>query len=197
MKQSTLIYVMIFLLISALFACILPYPIFSNYNNITEKNAFDINNYKEIELSNSTDQPSSILDLEWFEEIECLLPLDSEFEVIDLNTEQTISVVRTGGKNHADIEPKEEKDYEILQDIYQKNWTWNRRPVLVKINDFSYLPASLAGYPHGYSNTNNTGHFCLHFKNSKMHGTNRIDDQHQKNVNYAKEIGSQFLNIDF
>lgn len=188
---------MIFLLVSAIFSCIFPYPIFSNYNNITEKNAFDINNYKEVEINNNTHQPCSILDLDWFNEIECLIPIDFEFEILDINSEQTFEVVRIGGKNHADIEPKEQKDYEILKEIYQNNWTWNRRPVLVKINDFSYLPASFAGYPHGYSKNDLIGHFCLHFKNSKTHGTNRIDDEHQKNVNYAKELGEEILNKDF
>lgn len=196
MKQTTLIYIMIFLLVSAIFSCLLPYPIFSNYNNITEKNAYDINNYNEIEMQSSSTQNATILDLQWSNEIDLLLPINREFEIIDIETEESFQVIRIGGKNHADVEPKNQEDLEAMREIYHNGWSWTRRPVLVQLNENAFLPASLAGYPHGYTenNTDLTGHFCLHFKNSKTHGTNRIDDEHQKQISHAEETGKDLLN---
>ena len=94
MKQTTLIYIMIFLLVTAIFSCLLPYPIFSNYNNITEKNAYDINNYNEIEMQSSATQNATILDLQWSNEIDILLPINREFEIIDIETEESFQVIR-------------------------------------------------------------------------------------------------------
>ena len=192
MKQTTLIFVMIFTLTALIFSCLFPYPIFSNYNNITQSNAYDINNYQETELQNRSVQKAKILCLDW-SQTDNLIPQECEFEVVDLQSGQSFMAVRTGGENHADIEPKDETDVQILKQITP--WTWTRRPVLVKVNDFAYLPASLALYPHGFCQTQKSinGHLCLHFKNSKTHGTNRPDEEHQKCVERATELGENYL----
>ena len=39
--------------------------------------------------------------------------------------------------------------------------------------------------PHGtcaITNNNFDGHFCIHFYNSRTHGTNRVDEAHQNCV---------------
>ena len=40
------------------------------------------------------------------------------------------------------------------------------------------------GMPHGTSTLNNNfdGHFCIHFYNSRTHGTDRVDEDHQNAV---------------
>ena len=45
------------------------------------------------------------------------------------------------------------------------------------------------GMPHGTSTIDNDfgGHFCIHFKNSKTHGTDRVDPDHQKCVTTASK----------
>lgn len=196
MQRTVLFYVMVFFIVMAIFSCLMPYPIFSNYTNLTEKNAYEINNYNETEMENQTKQEPKILDLDWFESINVLLPLEEEYEILDIKTDQSFYVVRTGGKNHADVETVEEKDSNLLHEIFDNEWNWERRPVLVKINENAYLPASLSGYPHGYSTSQQSvlnGHFCLHFKGSKTHGTNQTDDKHQNTINYAKDKGYKLL----
>lgn len=192
MKQTTLIFVMIFTLTALIFSCFFPYPIFSNYNNITQSNAYDINNYQETEFQSQNSQTAKIINLEW-NQADNLIPQDSEFEIVDLQSGQSFIAMRTGGENHADIEPKSETDVQLLKQF--TTWTWTRRPVLVKLNDFAYLPASLAPYPHGFCQmqTSINGHMCLHFKNSKTHGTNRQDEQHQKCVQKATTLGEKYL----
>ena len=41
--------------------------------------------------------------------------------------------------------------------------------------------------PHGFSLIDNGegGHTCIHFLNSKTHGTKRVDEAHQECVDYA------------
>ena len=191
MQKTTLFYVLAFFMIAAIFSAIFPYPIFSNYTNIDGKVVYEINNYHETELSPADDIAPKILDLD-FENISVLLP--SEFEIIEPETETSAVVKLVSSKNHADIEPIDEANAKILFEICGQNWSWKRIPVLVKLNENAYLPASLACYPHGFSTTNLiNGHLCLHFKNSKTNGTNRMDEKHQENVEKAYEIGQDYL----
>ena len=196
MKQMTLVYIVFFMVVAAIFSCVMPYPIFSNYTNITESNAYDINNYFETELSSQSTTTPQILDLNWFDNINTLLSANRTYEIFDIKSGQSFFVSRTGGTNHAEVEPISENDNQTIYEIFNNNWDWQRLPVLLKYNSLSYIPASLSGYPHGYSKTTSNktnGHFCLHFKNSKTHVTNKIDSKHQKCVNYATQQGEKFL----
>ena len=53
--------------------------------------------------------------------------------------------------------------------------------------DGQFFAASTNGMPHGFSilDNNEGGHTCIHFLNSKTHGTKRVDEQHQACVEYA------------
>lgn len=178
---------LLFFLISSLFSALLPYPVFCSHTNITEKDALQINNLKEIELSPSSKGQAAILNLS-FKDIDKLLPTGSLVEIYDINTKTTFKTIRTGGTNHADVEPLDNENAQIIKDCAQ-DWSMQRRSVLVILTDTAYLPASLVYYPHGYSTTNNlTGHLCLHFKNSKTDGTNEEDYYAQKAISKASKI---------
>ena len=183
MKKQFLFYIIIFTFSALTLSAIFPYPIFSNYTNINQLEAFEINNYQETEIKNEYTIYPEILDIE-FEIINQILP--EKFEIIDIETEQSFFAVRVGGNNHVDI-TFDKSNLSVLHDICE-NWSWTRRPVLVKINENSYLPASIICYPHGYQN-----HFCLHFKNSKTHGTNREDSQAQKAIDRAYKDGKKIV----
>ncbi|MCE5343410.1 MAG: peptidoglycan-binding protein [Eubacteriales bacterium] len=83
-----------------------------------------------------------------------------------------------------------------------KTWNsgaWDRRPALLNYNGHVYA-VSIYGWPHGYNGTSSVcgyadsnnyyGMMCIHFLNSKTHGTEIVDTQHQANVlaayNWAK-----------
>ena len=183
MKKTLIFYILIFVFSAFTLSAIFPYPIFSSYTNINQHDAFQINNYQETELKNDYSISPKILDLE-FKEINYILP--ENFEIIDLETEEVLFAKRIGGNFHADI--IFDKESKILLHKICANWNYNRRPVLVKLTENGYLPASLICYPHGYQN-----HFCLHFKNSKTHGTKKEDNQSQKIIKKAQLLGKKII----
>ncbi len=179
---------------AGIFSTIMPYPVISNHTNITESDAYNINNYYETEISSQTAQSSQLLTLD-FDVVDCLLPNGTEFEIYDFDNEMSFTVQRTGGKNHIDIEPIDEENSQIFSEICDYAFSWQRRPVLVKINENAYLPASICQYPHGYVSIENglNGHLCLHFLSSKTDGTNEEDFQHQRCVKYAISHGKKLI----
>lgn len=183
MQKSFLFYILIFLVASLSLSAILPYPIFSSYTNITTQDAYHINNYRETELVNDFTITPQILDLK-FDDTNQIL--DTNLEIIDIFSHQILLAYRIGGNNHIDI-IFEKESLEAFQDLCHQ-WSWSRRPVLVKLSENAYLPASIICYPHGYNN-----HFCLHFKGSKTHGTNKVDEQSQKIIDKAKTLGITLL----
>jgi hypothetical protein len=194
MQKTSLFYITIFVLVMAIFSSLLPYPIFSNYSNISEKEMFDINNFNETELQPNSDQTAQILELD-FQEINVLLPIGCQFEIFDTTFENSFVAERTGGQNHLDIEPIDKENFENFKNFSQNTLSWNRVAVAVKLNDTAYLPASLATYPHGYKtkSSNCCGHLCLHFKNSKTDGNNKTDSSHQNCVENATKQAKKSL----
>ena len=108
--------------------------------------------------------------------------------VYDYDTGISWKVKRTGGSKHADVEPITKADTENYKQAlgkYYKNWKRHACVVVVKGQRFA---ASYHGYPHGYdaiSSNNMTGHYCIHFKNSRTHCSNKVDPDHQACVKKA------------
>ena len=107
--------------------------------------------------------------------------------ITDVDTGLTWTVVRRGSTNHADVEPISDADTAIMQQAVageDGNWTYIRHAVIVTINGKRYA-ASIYTEPHGDSSVSAndySGHFCVHFLNSRTHGTDRVDEGHQKMV---------------
>ena len=186
MKKNISLLILIFIISSSLLCAIVPFPLFSSHTNLTEANVYEINNFHETELSKSYSQTPLLLDLEWNKGLSNLVEIGSSFEVIDTKSDTSFFVTRTGGKNHADVEPSTNTDTQEF--IYFQDCSWARRPVLVKLNETTYAPASLAFYPHGFKSldTGLNGHLCLHFLGSKTDETNTTDFYHQKAIQKAK-----------
>ena len=199
--MKTVFNIFSFTLIALLICAVFPYPAFSRYTNITQIEAYKINNFHESEITNQASQKTEILDLK-FESLDLIFPINSQFEIFDMHSSSSFMATRTGGKNHFDIEPVDFENAQIIQQIAAENnsaesqiWSWTRHPVIVKLNEHAFLPASIAYYPHGHTKNPviTNGHFCLHFAGSKTDGTNMVDDFHQKCVAYAKRNGKNFL----
>jgi len=202
--QKKIFYIFLFILVMAIFSCIMPYPILSSFTNINEQDVNQINAYHEIENSNISSQQTKLLNLE-FENIDCIIPIGSKFEIINLKTDQSCFVTRVGGKHHFDIEffdsTTDSKD-SFLQDPdaqidksippFLKTST-STIAVLIKLNDYCFFPASLSTYQHGYSTTNTLGHYCLHFKDSKLDYSAKCSPLHQNIVEKAKKTGLDYL----
>ena len=126
--------------------------------------------------------------LDWFaDNVSSVIPKNAKFTVKDVKTGKTFQCVRWSGVNHLDAEPRTADDTATMKSIYGGAWSWNRRAILVLYNGHVYA-ASMNGMPHGtttISGNNFDGHFCIHFKSSKTHGTQKVDDDHQKAVTVA------------
>ncbi|MGO4887665.1 hypothetical protein ACJ2A9_07910 [Anaerobacillus sp. MEB173] len=131
--------------------------------------------------------------LPW-EEAEKILPRKSIIEIIDIETGLRFLVQRRAGSNHADVQPLTRADTKIMKQIYNGEWSWNRRAILVD-NEGQKVAASMHGMPHGKGAIPNgfPGHFCLHFLGSTTHGSKTIDLSHQVMVYKAAGKMTEFI----
>lgn len=112
-------------------------------------------------------------------------------QVTDVDTGLTWLVKRSGGSNHADVQPLTAADTAKMKQAYNGKWSWDRHAIWVTINGVSYA-ASMNGMPHGsgsIKDNNFDGHHCIHFLNSRTHTGNRWDTAHQAAVQKAYKAG--------
>jgi len=106
----------------------------------------------------------------------------------DFATGRQFKIYRLFGTNHADCEPVTAGDSRIMKACFGGQWSWERRAAILLINGRA-IACSMAGMPHGtsqdISGNEFDGHFDLHFLNSRTHGTNRVDPDHQAAVRRA------------
>ncbi len=131
----------------------------------------------------------------------------------DVKTGISLQVRRWSGGAHADVEPLTAADtaafcriYGVTkaQEISDRN-LYQRRSVLLTVAGHSYA-ASIYGVPHNYPDgdtipdNNFNGQFCIHFVNSKTHGSTsspaHVDSDHQKAIMYAYENAAALLGIN-
>ena len=128
--------------------------------------------------------------------------------VTDVKKGISFKVRRWSGGDHADVEPCTAADTAAMctiygvrnaQEINDKN-LYQRRPILVTLKGHSYA-ASMYGVPHNYpdgdtiSNNNFNGQFCIHFLNSRVHKSNKVDADHQAAIMYAYNNAAKLLGI--
>lgn len=121
--------------------------------------------------------------LDWFNGGASRIPRGAIFQVKDVRTGYVFTAKRQGGGYHLDAEPLTAADTAILLKINGGvEFSWRRRPMLVLYNGRVYA-CSIYSEPHGddtIASNNYEGQFCLHFYGSKTHGTDRVDEDHQK-----------------
>ncbi len=127
--------------------------------------------------------------LDWWKGGSSAFPVGTKATVVDVRSGIRFTVKRWGGVNHADVEPLTSADTAQMKRAYGGAWSWNRRPIWVLVGNRA-IAASMNGMPHmGYSNKTNEfpGHFCIHMKSSRTHGSNRVDEGHANAVSEAYE----------
>lgn len=127
--------------------------------------------------------------LDWYkDDVDRVIPKNARFTVKDVETGKTFEMVRWSGGDHMDAEPRTDEDTETLKKIYGGSWSWRRRAILIKYNGHVYA-ASMNGMPHGTTTISNDfdGHICIHFKNSKTHGSDKVDPDHQNAIEKASK----------
>jgi hypothetical protein len=176
-------------------ACIIPIPLHkTGYDGLSEAERAIFNDSYESEANHMNDlenyiesqnQVPEVQNLDWFNVVNDMFTKYTLIaQVIDVKTKKSYFVERVGGYNHADVQPINAKNTAIMKEIYNGVWSWVRRPVWVYVNGV-YVAGSINGMPHGFSlieGNNMNGHTCIHFKNSKTHGTKRVDEAHQSAI---------------
>lgn len=121
--------------------------------------------------------------LDW-KEVKKIFPRYTNATVIDVETGRKFRVQRRAGGQHGDVQPLTADDTAVMKEVFGGQWTWRRRAIIVEVNGHR-LAASMNGMPHGagaiYGN-DFPGHFCIHFKGSKIHGSGETDLAHQMMV---------------
>jgi len=117
-----------------------------------------------------------------------MFPMGSTATLQDFETGHTFKIHHLFGQNHADCEPLTAYDSSIMKQCFGGDWSWERRAAIIWL-DGTAIACSMAGMPHGTSQdiygNDFDGHFDLHFLNSRTHGTNSVDPDHQAMVRRA------------
>lgn len=195
-------YIFIIIFVSCSLSCMIPYPVFNSSNILSVSEQQYVNDVYENEImENNKSENIVVKNLDWFEVVNNFFEKYKKTRVIDVQTKKQYYVMRTGGYNHADVETIDITNTNIFKSLYGE-WSWLRRPVWVEINGV-FVAGSINGMPHGYSTisgNNEGGHTCIHFLNSKTHGTKRVDEAHQDAIqtayNRAKELTDFLLKIN-
>ncbi len=125
---------------------------------------------------------------DWFtSDIQKIYSVGTKATIVDVETGVSFNVRRKGGTKHADTETLTTADTKKMLKVYGGEWSWDRRAIWVVI-DGVYYAASMNGMGHGEEtdlSNNLEGHFCIHFLNSRTHGTNKECPLHQACVKKA------------
>lgn len=132
--------------------------------------------------------------LPWVE-ADRILPKYVKFTVLDVETGKKFSVQRRAGSSHADVQPLTSRDTAIMKEIYNGEWTWKRRAIIVIYKNHT-IAASMHGMPHGAGALENNfpGHFCIHFFGSTTHRTKTMDLSHMLMIYKAAGTLEEYLN---
>lgn len=164
--------------------------------DISQKELLEINNKDnsdhlriDEELKVPADiKPEPISAISW-QQVDDMFPEEDVIILTDLETGLHLRFYRHGGTYHADSEPYTEKDRNVLQEIYNGKWSWERRAVVAHI-DGKHVAASINGVPHGGESIEDNefpGHICIHFKDSKLHKTEKKGTEHQDMIAKAAQ----------
>lgn len=137
--------------------------------------------------SSSGDLRSKVVALDWYKGGSDVLKRGQYGQIYDIATGVTINVYRMGGSNHADLEPVTAEDTAKLKRISGGEFSWDSRAVILIANG-TYAAAAINTMPHGdqtISGNNYDGQFCLHMINSKTHGSDSLNSEHQKAIQAA------------
>jgi len=192
----------------------IPFSELLSTNNMKESTILNIGNVLKIPVYNipvkSTPGEKYGEYLDWWTEAQYVVPTQSVIEIVDFYTGKSFFAKRTTGSNHADIETLTLSDTQKMKEIWGGNFSWTRRPVIVKINgrkiaaSASSLPHAgndkvaggiyttwrSDGYPPGYNldwvkDNGIDGVVDLHFANSTRHNDGQVDSKHQENIKIA------------
>ena len=118
--------------------------------------------------------------LYWYSGGSSCIPVGAVFTVQDVRTGIQFTCRRLGGVSHLDAEPLTPYDTLAMKEAYGGEWSWDRRPVLLRYQNEVYA-ASMNGMPHSWESIPGNrmdGHFCIHWMESRIDTSQRVDADH-------------------
>jgi uncharacterized protein YgiM (DUF1202 family) len=125
--------------------------------------------------------------LDWWNGGKSLMRTGTIGTLTDVATGRSFDIRVMSSGNHADSEPLTAADTATLKSIRGGSYSWTPRAALLTVGD-RVIAVSYNGMPHGgssISGNNFSGHFCIHFLNSRNHFNNRVAPEHQNRVSAA------------
>lgn len=135
----------------------------------------------------ATDPRKDVIVADWFKGGSSILKKGYYGYMYDIWSGQFIRIKRMGGHNHADVEPATAEDTAKLYAACGGDFSWDSRPVILIVGN-TYVACAINTEPHGdqtIANNGYNGQFCLHMVNSKTHGGNAVNGEHQKAIQTA------------
>ena len=135
----------------------------------------------------NTSWKSQVVKMDWFGEGKNVLKKGKYAYIYDIDTGVELRIKRMGGHNHADVEPATAADTAKLKRVAKGNFSWKSHAVILKSGG-KYVACGINTEPHGdqtITNNNYDGQFCLHMVNSRTHGSDKVNPNHQKCINQA------------
>ena len=130
---------------------------------------------------------SKVVKLDWYKTGKNVLKRGGYGYLYDIATGIRIRVKRMGGTKHADMEPATASDTAKLKKIAGGTFSWTCHAVILQAGG-KYVACSINTLPHGsqtIKDNNYNGQFCLHMVNSRTHGSNKVNPNHQACINKA------------
>ncbi|MCL2421517.1 MAG: SH3 domain-containing protein [Defluviitaleaceae bacterium] len=120
----------------------------------------------------------------WWEARNNIIRTGVPLHVTDVRTGITFWLQSFSNGSHADVVPRYREDTEAVRRAFGGRWSWEPRPILVTVDGRTFA-ASMSGMPHGGFNSRDngiTGHFCMHFLESRTHNGNRSHERDHQNA---------------
>lgn len=126
----------------------------------------------------------NVVVMDWYNGGSSVLKKGEYGLLYDIESGSVISIKRMGGSSHADIEPASKDDTAKLLQMCGGKFSWDSRSVILIANG-KCVAAAINTMPHGDQTIYDNGYdgqFCLHLYNSRTHGSDSVNSEHQKAI---------------
>lgn len=104
--------------------------------------------------------------LHWYDDISPYLQRNRNFTVYEPVSGKQWNMRLYSAGHHADSEPLTKEDAQIMYEVWGNEWSWNEKPVYVRLANGTWCIASMPNMPHlsgGIADNGFDGHTCVHF----------------------------------
>ena len=130
---------------------------------------------------------AKVVKMNWYNGGSSVLKKGKYGAIYDIDTGITLKIKRMGGHNHADVEPATTADTAKLLKVAGGHFSWDSHAVILKAGG-KYVASAINTKPHGDQTIRSNhydGQFCLHMTDSKTHGSQKENREHQKSIQRA------------